>query len=582
MKAKHLMTAALSLALLTSCSDFLDVQSEGTPTTTQYFQNDNQAIDAVDALYAPIHQEGLFGREIFWEQGAACDVVWGRTRSYPALATFEYTGDESPLTTTYRNFNTVIARANWVIEQLLDKQQSKKLTDIETRSLGEAYFMRGFCHFWIAYRYGTAEQGVPFTRYEDYPNGYDNSIPKQQASVVDNYKMIIEDMDNAVKCLPRFEDYGADDRGRAHKASAVAYKAKVYAYWATWDATQWDNVIAMVNELETTYGRDLAPSFSSLFSSDFSDFWSKEYLFGIAGNGGDTGGGSEFPGVILENKGWGIYNGWGQNKPSYDIYEEMLKDGEGNERLLRSILEYGQEFEFFGSTRRFYSTSDVESGFMINKYMDPFKHENADTKGYVNTNGDWPTARVNMPLIRFAEMLLFRAEAYLATGHADKAAADINRLRTRSHLTPLTGDATWTDLYHERRCELAFEFTDHLFDLKRWHRSSVAEIKNLASKELNAHPRARHYYYYVDNGSGGDIVVTKNSEDKWVDANGNTYDEALVKGGRGDADGHYVVGDYEDYKNKKQYQDYMMVFPYPSTEIIKSGGALKQNQYPNL
>lgn len=26
----------------------------------------------------------------------------------------------------------------------------------------------------------------------------------------------------------------------------------------------------------------------------------------------------------------------------------MLKDGEGNERLTRSILAYGQEFEYFG------------------------------------------------------------------------------------------------------------------------------------------------------------------------------------------------------------------------------------------
>ncbi len=542
MKAKHVLTAVFSLALLSSCSDFLDVQSEGTPTTTQYFTNDNQAIDAIDGLYAPIHQEGLFGREMFWEQGAACDVVWGRTRGYSSLATFQYNGDESPLRTTYNNLSTVVARANWIVKKLLQKQASKTLTSVESRSLGEAYFMRGFAHFYIAYRYGTDKQGVPFVRYEDFDGEYDNSIPKQQASVVDNYKYIIEDMDNAIKYLPKFEEYGSDDRGRAHKASAVAYKAKVYAYWATWDATQWENVIKMVDELETTYGRDLAPKFDDVFSSDFSNFWTKEYIFGIAGNGGDTPGGSEFPGVVLENKGWGIYNGWGQNKPSYDIYEEMVKDGVGNERITRSLLEYGQEFEFFGNTRRFFSASDNESGFMINKYMDAFKYENADKLGYVSTNGDWPTARVNMPLIRFAEMLLFRAEAYLATGHADKAATDINRVRVRSGLTPLAGNATWTDLYHERRCELAFEFTDHLFDLKRWHRSSVAEIKNIAAKELNAHPRARH------------------------------YEE------RSNPDSKFTVGDYEDYKNKNAYQDYMMVFPYPSTEITKSGGALKQNE----
>ena len=185
---------------------------------------------------------------------------------------------------------------------------------------------------------------------------------------------------------------------------------------------------------------------------------------------------------------------------------------------------------------------------MINKYMDAFKYKDADKKGYVSTNGDWPTSRVNMPLIRFAEMLLFRAEAYLATNHPDKAATDLNRLRTRAHLTPIAGNATWTDLYHERRCELAFEFTDHLYDLKRWFHTGNAEIKALAEKELNAHPRARHY------------------------------------ADRSDSNSTFEIGAYEDYVNEAnplvkavKYDDHFIAFPYPSTEITKSGGALKQN-----
>lgn len=155
---------------------------------------------------------------------------------------------------TYGRLTGLISRANWVVEQLLKKQQSTALTAIETRSLGEAFFMRAFSHFYVAYRYGNDKQGVPFVRYEDFPGGYDNSIPKQQASVVDNYKMIIEDLDNAIKYLPNFKDYGIDNRGRAHKAAAVAYKAKVYAYWAAFDSKQWENVIKMVDALENEYG----------------------------------------------------------------------------------------------------------------------------------------------------------------------------------------------------------------------------------------------------------------------------------------------------------------------------------------
>lgn len=535
---KYISIIALSGLVLSSCSDFLDVQSEGNPTTNAYFTNDQQAIDAIDGLYAPIHQETGFGRELFWEQGAACDIVWGRTRGYNTLATFAYTGDESPISDTFNMFYQNMSRSNWIIKQLLNKKKTTQLTDVETRSLGEAYFMRGMAHFWIAYRYGTDEQGVPFVRYEDFEGDYDNSIPPQLASVTDNYQAIIDDMDQAISYLPKFEEYSDDDKGRAHQAAAVAYKAKVYAYWATWDEGKWNDVIAMVNELENTYGRDLAPTFAEIFSSDFADFWNAEYIWSIP----STGGGVEFPGIVLENKGWGIYNGWGQLKPSYDIYEEMAKDGAGNDRLVRSILEYNQEFEFFGEKRRFFSVSDLEAGFQINKYMDPFKHKDATNEGYVNTNGDWPTARINFPLIRFAEMLLFRAEAYLMTGKPELAKADLNRIRVRSNLQPLEGTPTMKDLYHERRCELAFEYTDHLFDLKRWHRSSNAEIKELAAKELNAHPRVRIY------------------ED------------------RSNPESTFTIGDYEDYKEKKTYEDYMMVFPYPSNQITKSNGKLKQNK----
>lgn len=540
MKTK-IIILAMSLLAFGACSDFLDVQPEGSPTTTTYFTNDQQSIDAIKALYSRFPQEDQFGRDLFWEQGGANDIVWGRSRSFNSLAYLTYSGDESSLTTNFGCFYQWMASSNWVVNSLLEKQKNTTLTDIETRSLGEAYFMRAFNHFYLAYRYGTKDQGVPAVQYEKVEGGYDYSIPTQQASVVDNYKMIIEDLENAEKYLPTFDSYSAADRGRAHKAAAVGYMAKVYAYWATWDSTQWSNVITCVDKLEKTYGRSLANSFSQLFSSNIDDFWTKEYIWSIPGNGGSNGGGSEFPGVVLENKGWGVFNGWGQNKPSLDIYEEMLKDGVDNERLTRSILAYNQEFQFNGESRKFYSTSDFEAGFQINKWMDPFKHANM-TEEYVNTSGDWPTARVNFHILRFADCLLLRAEAYLNTNQAAKATTDINNVRTRSKLSPLKGTATTADLYHERRCELAFEFTDHLYDIKRWAVSGDATIKALAVKELTSSPRVRFY------------------------AN------------RLDPESTFTTGVYEIFKDQsKSWDDHKIVFPYPSEQVNKSNGKLKQN-----
>lgn len=227
---RYITVLALFALVCSSCGNLLDVQPEGTPTTTTYFQNDEQAIDAIDILYMVFQQEGCYGREPFWEQGAACDIVWGRTRSYNTLATFAYTGDESPLRDVFSRMYATMSRANWIIQELLKKEKETELTAVEKRSLGEAFFCRGWAHFLIAYRYGTDKQGVPFVRYEDFPNGYDNSIPLQRKTVMDNYQLIVEDMDRAVSYLPKFESYDADNRGRAHQAAAVAFKAKAYAY----------------------------------------------------------------------------------------------------------------------------------------------------------------------------------------------------------------------------------------------------------------------------------------------------------------------------------------------------------------
>lgn len=540
-KIIYTIAALFVIGTLSSCQKFLDLKPEGNPTADNYFQNDYQSIKIVDGIFSRLHQEQLFGRNLFWEQGAANDIVWGRESSGSTMCTFKYTGDEGRLTSAFEHLDKTIARANYAVDGLLKKEATTTLTPIEKRSLGEAYFGRAFAHFYLAYRYGTNEQGFPFVRYEDFPNGYDNSIPTQRASVMENYQLIIEDLDKAFEYLPRFESYDGADRGRPHKVAALGYKAKVYAYWATWEPSKWNEVIKVVNQLESEFNRGLADTFAQIFSSDFADFWNREYVWAIPGTGGVLGGGSKFPGVVLENKGWGKYNGWGQFKPTLDIYELMLEDGKDNDRLRRSILAYGDEFEYFGDKRVFYAAEDIESGFQINKYMDAFKHKNAFDDGYVNPSGDFMSTRINFPLLRFAELMLFRAEAYLMTGNASKATEDINRIRLRSKLKPLNHTATMADLYHERRAELAFEFTDHLFDLKRWHRSSNAEIKALAVDELNARPRVRNY---------------KN---------------------RSLPTSTFTVGYYSDYQDKAKYQDYMMVFPYPSIQITNSAGALKQN-----
>ena len=556
----YIAFAALFALTLASCDDFLGYSSQGSIAQDNFFLSDEQAEGAIEnCYYGLFERDGMFSREIYWEQACANDMVWGKARGFNNLATLSYTGDESPLRDSWnRIYNRYgIPKANWVVNSLLNKTAEKGLTPVETRVLGEAYFLRAQYHLLAAYRYGTKELGVPFVAYEDVEGGYNYTIPPQLPSVTDNYAYIVSDLQKAEELLPRVEEYSQINLGRACKQSAAALMAKAYAYWAMWDTSKWDNVIDCVNRLENSYGRGLVDNFADLYSTDFSKgFYNKEYCWGIPGTGGAdyTGnGGVEITGVMLEDKGWGKFNGWGQIHPSYDLYEEMAKDNEDtngdgvsdykdtkNPRLAKTILEYNDEFIYFGQPMRYYSPVNIEVGFQCNKYMEAFEPANCIGTTVLD-NGNWPVTQVMWPIVRFADCLLLRAEANLAKGNASAAATDINKIRVRSHLKPISGNATWTDLYHERRCELAFEFAaDHAFDCKRWAVSGAAEIKALALNELNSHPRVRHY------------------EDRM------------------NPESPYTVGPYEDYQSPvKVWNDKYLTFPYPTDEITKANGALQ-------
>ena len=613
MKKIFIFAIALATLTLTSCEKFLDVKPMGTPTTDTYFENDSQIENAVKSIYSPLADgDDLFGRDYHWEQCVGINMVPGRTRDWPQLFCLQWSGDESPLTSVFDKCYSFSARANWIVKSLTDREKAgETLSYVGKRGLGEAYFMRAWLYLTIASRYGTKELGVPQVQYEiSFPDTpYDYSIPPQQASVVDNYKMIIYDLQKAEELLPLASDYTTDEKGRASKEAACAMQARVYAYWATWDASQWDNVITVVNKLEGTYGKGLMPTFSEMFNDEIPTWWNKEYCWSIPSNGGyNPRTGCEFIGVCLENKGWGVYNGWGQFKPSYDAFEEFLKDGDSidhetgkaalkadgkmvNERLYRTILQYGQEFEYNGVTMRYYGEQDVETGFQINKWMEPFKHADFVNTGYVNeSGGSWPSARVNFHVMRFADALLLRAEANLHKGNTSAAAKDLNAIRKRAGLSEsCTG--TWEELYHERVCELMFEpLSDSRIDLIRW---AIGEgvgnwLKNKAIACLEGHPRALFHVYrgYWNSPVGQGENPTGATKVLGTKVDPTTGETVEVKGleygsiNTNLGDPTPGVGPYRDYeqmnKNAK-WDPHFAVFPYPSNQISKSAGALKQN-----
>lgn len=552
MKYKVLSFVSLALILFTSCSDWLDVKPEGTPNEGNFWKTDDDYNKAVVAIYGCFSLEETWGRDLFWEQGASDDIFFSRARgnAQTNLANLSMDGNtEGSIKSIYKEMYRTIAVSNNIINHALKLPNRTPVVD---RCLGEAYFMRAFAHFMVAYRYGRTDNGVPFHRYEEHTEDISGKIPQQRATVIENYKLIIEDLDKAAGLLNWFSTYTAENYGRATKDAALAFKVKVYAYWAQHDPEQWKKIAPLVDELESQGGRGLMDNYADLFVS--ANEWSKEYIWSVNSSGSMLAG-SVFPGIMLDNKGWGRYNGWGNFKPTLELWAAF---DEKDSRRSATILQYGDPFTFFGEHRKYSSTADLECGFHFNKYMEPFRYGAVDpvsgagiNNNHVSPNGNRPTTDLNIPIIRFAEMLLFKAEAFIETGNGAGAAAVLNRISTRAGMGNRYTNATITDLMHERRCELAGEYTDRVMDLKRWSAKYPA-----AKTTLEA---AKHGLKYIDRSDPNSALDTKSGKELVL--NGKTY-----------------KGVIEIMPAKKYEADKACVLPYEPNEVTKSLGALKQNK----
>lgn len=465
---KHLFIYLIIIAgaMFSSCKkDWVDTKPYGTPSTAYQWDGEDMVTRSVAALYVPMRNDATWGRDLFWTQNASDDLIVGRVKTDGEnIKNFICTGREGYLTGGWNDLYWMLNKANLAIAGL--PTATNISDDLNNRFLGEAYFMRGFAHFWIAYKWGHKDLGVPYDAVENAEFG--KRILPQLASVTDNYAAIAEDFKKAADLLPLFETYSDAEQGRAHKAAALGYLVKTYAYWAQFDKSKWEPVPALCDRIKNECNRALlkdkgSPDANYRAVFKIENNWSSEYIWSVTSG---PLGGSEFPGVILENKGWGIYNGWGYFQPTEELYQEY----EANDpRREATILKFGDTFTFFGEERRYYSTNSL-SGFQINKYMEPYTYgsnSQSGTNPKINQDGNYPTTMLNLPLMRYAEILLFKAEALLQLNKPAEAAAPLNEVRARVGLAAIALP-TMDDLKHERRCELACEWTDRFHDLKRW------------------------------------------------------------------------------------------------------------------
>ena len=544
---------ALAGVGLYSCS--LDEPSYGKTTSDNYYQKESDIEQALTGAYLQLRTT--------WNEYALNHYFVGDCSTDDALKGGGNDGDRAEVRdlsdfTIYTTNGEVgrrweilyrlINRCNDVIYYAPDAIGNEELLK---RYANEAKALRAFGYYCLVTTFGE----VPLITTPMQPAEI-LQIPRSPLEKV--YECIVNDLTDA-SALPAKGDYSEDDAYRATRGFAKTMLAKTYMFKG--DFTSAETVLHDIIEVDKDY----------TLLSDYGMNWRTEYenssesVFEIANKVYDKNiaTGTNVPHFFTSRRISG-YQGYGFHVPTQDLHDAFDAD---DPRITYVFTQTGDRYK--GDTEA-QDNAESPSGYHDYKMTVPAVEK---------TGFDVWMISYNIRLIRYSDVLLMYAEVLNENGKPGLALPYLNDVRERARKTnpidprrdqqayiPATTtntlpDITETDqerlkeiIWKERRCELAFEFTDHLFDLKRWHHSSNAEIKALAEKELNARPLVRHY---------------KNRG--MVDTNGDGKPDAI--------DYTHKVEFYTDYTDKTSYKDCFIVFPYPSNQIINSNGQLKQNIY---
>lgn len=458
--------------LTVGCSDFLETNRWG---MSKDWKSQEDVDKAINALYAYTFNDGTSARGFMWFECCSDNLVVGRSRaSAEEIRNFKMPATNSDdQQDNWKVMYELNANANNLIKVV---PTMKGLTDAyKQKTVGISYFFRGFAMLWLAPWYGDngINGGIPIILDTTEPVDMDKPRP---ASVLANYDQIISDLRTAGEKLPLFSELSEDEYGIPHKAAAWAFAARAALYAAQFDAKYYDVVLEMTGYIMQLGGKDKRDLFDDGTNKAYANLWrrannfSSEYIFAMLGNANS---GPIFHGVSFNQDGYNIINTWGYYQPTLELWNSY---DAADTRRSATILRPGDHISFVGRNVLFGGVSENKtwsisstSGMTFRKFMSPYESSNCLGTD-VNSSGNNMTNTLATCLMRYADVLLMRAEALIwKNGEGNgEAKSLLNRIRKRARL-PENSAATKDELKRERRNELAFEYqpSRHL-DLIRW------------------------------------------------------------------------------------------------------------------
>lgn len=448
LKASTLLLLLLVISMV-SCTKFLTEDLKGSFSAETYYKNQTQAIQAINGVYNSISFTNSSNDIWVFGDVASDDAVKGGNPGDQAEITYidQFTADaNNGIIINYWQFAYEgIARANNVITNVPGVPMDEAL---RARIVGEAKFIRAYTYFNLVNTFGK----VPLKLLPPITQEAIN-VPLSDVSTI--YLQIEKDLTDAVAVLP--VSYSTE-KGRVTKGAALAMLGKVSLY-----QQKWSDALNYFHQVEGLGIYGLLPNYANNFKMAYAN--SKESIFEIQHLSGQNPG--EGSGL---NQWFGpAPQGYYFNAPTQHLVDafETTTEGDVDPRLDASIGRDGQPW-LNGDV--FSSSWSPATGYLTKKHQQP--------QSELTVTGD---GGLNYTYMRYADVLLMKAEAFNETNNADSAKANLNKVRQRARAsfngTPtadLLPDITTSDngllrdaIRRERRVELAQEFHRY-FDLMRW------------------------------------------------------------------------------------------------------------------
>lgn len=510
MTMKRIILALMAMLAFTRCNDdFLELSSPTQIAEDNFWTSESDAFLALNAVYSSLQSRSIYGGNLNGWQGIPGfdnlgDNAFNQFKWEGPGLFMEGTIDPAngPFGAVWTGLYQGIARANSVIKNVEDISEDLIPKARKEALAGQAYFLRALFYFNLAVYF----EDVPLiTKPQTLEEAY---VPKSPYAEVT--AQIVEDLKFAIASLPA--SHPADLYGYATKGAALALLARVQLYNKVYQGEF--GVLSLTEQL-MGLGYSLHPDYAQLFTEAGEK--SPEIVFSVRFLRQDnTSNGEIFSGTFLgtpkvdqrpmPNLVRDYYCTDGLPITQSPLYNAANQRANRDPRALATFHFVGDQW--LDNPVRVLAAGNSPTGYGMKKYI----RRGPDALG----NAVSAEGSQDFYVIRYADVLLMRAEAMAETGDVSGAAQLVNQVRARVNMPPVEQVEGAVDqsqmiqiVRHERRVELALEGL-RFMDLKRWG------IMQEAFERADADPVAGYNPQYL--GRKSEVFPIPQSE---IDVNPN-------------------------------------------------------------